>query len=137
MQSQPDILKDKTVKNIKGYINSPTLIPKSVLFYEKHFERNNKQVIEYYSNHELDSYFETIKSKSFTITRGFSNDHVLFHTEVLYLRQNGKPYMCYNEVLNISGLLEKHYRKVNSKNQYSLEAFDSFEECLKYKPDIL
>lgn len=110
---------------------------KPKLFYDKVFIRNGAEIREEYVNGKMGSYFEKREEQYFTITRGFSNDHVLFHTEVLYLRQNGKPYMCYNEVLNISGLLEKHYRKVNSKNQYSLEAFDSFAECLKYKPHII
>ncbi|MBF8151307.1 hypothetical protein ITJ86_15475 [Winogradskyella sp. F6397] len=131
-----DILNDKTVRNIKGYINSPSFVPKSVLLYEKHFIRNNKDVIEYYLNHELDSYFETQTLKYFIISRGFGKDHTLFTTEVTYLNKRGKPYMCYSEVLRSDNVLKKHYRKINSKNQYSYEAFDSYLECLKYKPHI-
>lgn len=137
MYKKSDILNDKTVKNIKGYLNSPNFLPKSVLFYERHFTRNNKSVIEYYSDYELDSYFETETTKYFIITRGFSEKHVLFSTEVIYLNAEGMPYMYYNEVLTIDKVLEKHYRKINSKNEYSYEGFDSFSECLKYKPWIL
>ncbi|WP_308991621.1 hypothetical protein QLS71_006285 [Mariniflexile litorale] len=137
MHKKSDILNDKTVKNIKGYINSPNILPKSILYYERHFTRNNKSVIEYYSDYELDSYFETETTKYFIITRGFSEKNVLFSTEVIYLNADGMPYMCYNEVLTIDKVLEKHYRKINSKNEYSYEGFYSFSECLKYKPWIL
>lgn len=137
MHHKSDILNDITVKNIKGYINSSNFLPKSMLFYERHFTRNNKSVVEYFSDHELNSYFETETTKNFIITRGFSEKHVLFTTEVIYLNEHGMPYMCYNEVLTSDKILEKHYRRINSKNQYSLEGFDSFLECLKYKPHIL
>ncbi|WP_417876414.1 hypothetical protein [Winogradskyella sediminis] len=137
MQNNLDILNDESIKNIKGFINSPTITPKSALFYERHFTRDNKSVVEYYSNYELNSYFEVETSKNFIITRGFSNNHKLFFTEVLYLIQNGKPYMCYNEVLTIDNVLKKHYRKINSKNKHSIDAFDSFMECLNYKPHII
>lgn len=112
------------------------IFPKPTLFYDQVFMRNGAEIREEYLNGKMHSYFEKRDEKYFTITRGFSNDHILFHTEVIYLRQNGKPYMHYNEVLNISGVLEKHYRRINLKKQHSLEAFDSFEECLKYKSHI-
>lgn len=127
---------DKRMKNKKVVVNSPNFKPKSNLFYEKHFKKGTLDVVEYYSDHELDTYFETEKTENFIIVRGFSSKHKLFTTDVQYLNQEGKPYMCYNEVLTNKGVLEKHYRKVNSGGQYSEEPFDSFLECLKYKSEI-
>lgn len=110
------------------------VFPKPTLFYDKVFMRNGAEIKEEYINGEMHSYFEKREERYFTITRGFTPKHLLFHTEVLYLKQNGKPYMCYNEVLTIDNVLEKHYRKVSSENKYSYDGFDTFEECLKYKP---
>lgn len=93
-------------------------------------------MIDYEYNQVINSFFVTETNKNFIITRGFSDKNILFSTDVIYLNNKGIPYMCYNEVLNSDNVLEKHYRKINSKNQYSLEGFDNFLDCLNYKPEI-
>lgn len=132
-----NLFKNKSVKNIRGYINPYGRNVNSILFYEKHLKKGSIAVVEHYTNHKLDTYFETDKTEHFTITRGFSCDGVLFTTEVLYLNQEGEPYMYYHEVLTNEGVLQKHYRKINTLGQYSLEGYDSFSECLRYKPHII
>ncbi|MBP0903058.1 hypothetical protein ACFSKN_13880 [Mariniflexile gromovii] len=132
-----DILNDETIKNIKGFINDPHFTTKSVLTYERHYFKGSIKVIEYYSNHELNSYFETETTEFFIIERGYSNEDKLFSTNVIYLNQTGQPYMEYTEVLDIDKTLNKCYRKINSKKEYSFEGFDTFSDALKYKSHIL
>lgn len=68
----------------------------------------------------------------FTITYGFTESQLLYFTEVIYLNPiSKKPYMCYTLVIDFQKNIETSYRFINSKGQYSLEAFDSYEDCLK------
>jgi len=137
MRDQLDIFNDKTIKNIKGYINSPRFTLKSILFFEKHFKRNDCEVVEYYTNYNLDNYYVTSSSNYFIITRGFSSDHVLFYTEVIYLSPIEKPYMFYAEVHTKDNGIVKHYRKIYSTGHRSKEAFPSFKECINFTPDLI
>ncbi len=61
-------------------------------FYEKHFSKDNIDLIEYYSNFRKDSYLETERTLYFTINRTYSSKAILFHTVVIYKNRTGNPY---------------------------------------------
>ena len=99
----------------------------------KSFTRDGKKVKEYYSNGELDMYFETESTLNLTITRGYSATGTLFSNVVVYLNKLGKPFMIYENVDQIPG----HYRRINSEGKHSYIAYDTFQECMLHDGESL
>jgi hypothetical protein len=70
---------NKTLIINKGVFNKPVF-----LSYEKHCIRNGKEVIEYYEDDVLISYYETIKVNKIHTVEGFGPDGTLFSREIKY-----------------------------------------------------
>ncbi len=81
---------DETVKN-KTLIISKTHFKENVhLSYERHFTRNEREVVEEYSNDEMAFYFETERKDGFEICTGFYPDGSLFFVEKTSYNSLGK-----------------------------------------------
>lgn len=99
----------------------------------KSFTRDGKKVKEHYSNGELEMYFETETTPHFEIIRGYSNQEILFYTEVIYKNQLGKPYMVYENIDQEPGF----YRRINRTGAFSFKTYDEFYECMFHEGENL
>ncbi len=70
--SDPEV-KNKLLIVSRGYFTVPVQ-----LFYDRHFKRGNKEVLEKYLNGALTSYFVTEPVKHFFVTKGYGADGGLF-----------------------------------------------------------
>jgi hypothetical protein len=66
-------VKNKMLIISRGYFTMPVQ-----LFYDRHYKRGNKTVVENYLNDELTMYFETEAIKYFYVTKGYGADGGLF-----------------------------------------------------------
>lgn len=70
--ADPEV-RNKVLIVSRGYFTVPVQ-----LFYERHFKRGAKTVIEYYLNDALTYYYETEAVKHFYVTKGYGADGGLF-----------------------------------------------------------
>jgi hypothetical protein len=75
----------------------------ATLFYEKHFYKNNIKTIEYYSQDEMDSYFEIEKTNEYKITKGFSPKGKMFSREKIEYNNKGKAITEEQLIYNADG----------------------------------
>lgn len=73
------------------------------LFYEKHFYQDDKKIIEYYSNNEMDSYFEIEKTADYRISKGFSPQGKMFSREKIEYNNQGKAITEEQLIYNADG----------------------------------
>lgn len=83
------------------------------LFHERHFNKDDQKIIEYYSNNVLDSYFVTEKTTDYKITRGFSPDGKMFSQEKIEFDNQGKPITEEQLIYNADGTTTNY--KINLK----------------------
>jgi hypothetical protein len=71
--------KDPLIKNKMLIIATREFTVPILLVYEKHFNRNKKKVVEYYTNDTLETFFETeVTSDGTLIEKGYGSDGELF-----------------------------------------------------------
>jgi len=75
----------------------------ATLFYEKHFFKNDKKIIEYYSNDEMESFFEIEKTSEYRISKGFSSKGKMFCKEKIEYNKQGKAITEEQLIYNADG----------------------------------
>lgn len=79
----PLVKNNKIIIDTYGRFRAPVL-----LSYEKHFTRNGKKVVEYYTNEIMDTYFETEDfGNGIFIEKGYGSEGGLFY----YRKYNNYP----------------------------------------------
>jgi len=73
------------------------------LTYEKHFYRNGKKILEYYIDHKLTCFFETVTTSDYKITEGFSSEGEMFTREKIEYNSQGKPITEERLIYNADG----------------------------------
>jgi len=79
---------DPQIKNKILIISKGVFLNPVILSYEKHFIRNGKEVVEYYEDDVLDSYFESNKEDNIQIIEGFGSDGTLFSREIKHFNKS-------------------------------------------------
>jgi len=98
-------LKDSNpqIRNKKLIISKSHFKDFVTLFHERHFNQDDKKIVEYYSNNVMDSYFVTEKTTDCKITRGFSPDGKMFSREKIEFNNQGKPITEEQLIYNADG----------------------------------
>ena len=97
---------DKEIKNKILLFNKK--LSEVFLCYEKHFQRNGKEVIEEYLNDELGTYYETEHLKNSKITKGFSASGDMFFREIIEYDKEGNEISEESLVYNDDGTKTEH-----------------------------
>lgn len=84
--------------------------------HEKHFERQNKKVIEYYYDGELDHYAEIEQTSKFKKTECYSRNGRLFSQEIIEFNKVGKPIKTKQYIKNIDGSIHQYEGSLEIKN---------------------
>lgn len=90
------------IKNKKFILNKGYSLLPCMLTYEKHFTRNDKKVVEYYTNDILDTYFETTRKGNMEIVEGFGAAGGLFTREKKHFK-DGKHIKSEIRIQNADG----------------------------------
>jgi hypothetical protein len=96
-ESNPQILNKKLIISKSHFKNFVTL------FHERHFNKNGRKIIEYFSDNVLDFYFVTEKTMDYRITEGFSPDGKMFSREKIEFDNQGKPITEEQLIYNADG----------------------------------
>lgn len=79
------------ILNLKVFVDDKNFQNGTHIFYEKRFNIDKVDVVEYYYNHKLDSYFSTKKLTNLKVIKGYTQHHKLFHSEIVVFK-NRRPY---------------------------------------------
>ncbi len=76
-----------------------------ILFYEKHRTIDNKLIVEYFCDDEMESYTETIASDHLRVIKCFSHDGVLYAEEKIEFDSRRKAISVENWIKNHNGTI--------------------------------
>tara|TARA_Y100000815_G_C13326686_1_gene494433 strand:- start:990 stop:1400 length:411 start_codon:yes stop_codon:yes gene_type:complete len=93
------------IKNKKLIFSHKHFNQSIILFYEKHKTLKNKKIIEYYTNSVLESYFVTIQTNKFKVTKGYSNKGILFSIEKISYNSKKQINFVENWIRNLDGTI--------------------------------
>src|SRR5690606_22753170 len=93
---------------IKLIISSGQFIERVILYYEKHFSRKGKNVIEYYYNNKVDTYFEITKKSRYRLTIGYGVNNEIFYKEIILFNNEGVATKEYQKIYNFDGTITEY-----------------------------
>ena len=99
---------DKTVKNKMLIFNKRPFIRRVVNSHERHFQRDGKDVVEYYSEDELWMYSETERKGQLEICKCYGDDGEMFSREIIEYDKDGNEISEESLVYNADGTKTEH-----------------------------